>query len=71
MSHSSGFVPIKFHLAGKFLLTLGFIGLILVGVSKFTGWFILPSAVLILSLIAILVSLYMIFVVPREKINKA
>ena len=67
MSQFSGFVPIKFHLAGKFLLILGFIGLILSGVSKLTGWFILPSAVLILSLIAIPVSLYLIFVVPSEE----
>ena len=67
MSQSSGFVPIKFHIAGKVLLVLGILGLILVGVSLLTGWFTLPPAVWILSGVAILLSLYLIFVVPREK----
>ncbi|NIM92220.1 MAG: hypothetical protein GTO18_00685 [Anaerolineales bacterium] len=67
MSQQSGYVPIQFHIVGKLFLALGIIGLILVGISTVTGWFTLPPAVLILSLIAIPLSLYLIFVVPREK----
>ena len=66
VSQSSGFVPIRFHLAGKLLLILGLIGIVCYGIDALTGWFALPSAVLIVSLIFIPVSLYLIFVVPRE-----
>lgn len=67
MSQPSGFVPIKFHMAGRILLVIGIIGLGLVAVSKLTGWYVLPPAALIFSLVTILVSLYLIFVVPREE----
>lgn len=66
MSQDSGFVPIRFHLAGRLLLALGVIGLILIGVSTLTGWFTLPSAVLILSLLLIVVSLYILIVAPKD-----
>lgn len=67
MSQPSGFVPANFHLAGRILLTIGIIGLVIVGVSKLTGWFVLPQIVLAFSVTAIPISLYLIFVVPREK----
>jgi hypothetical protein len=67
MSQPSGFVPVKFHLAGRILLIIGIIGLVLIGVSKLTGWYALPPSFLVFSLATILVSLYLIFVVPREK----
>jgi hypothetical protein len=67
MSKPAGFVPIQFHMAGRILLAIGIIGLVLFGVSTLTGWFALPSATLGVSIVVILVSLYLIFVVPREE----
>ena len=67
MNQLPGFVPANFYLAGKLLLIIGVVGLVLVGVSKLTGWFALPQVVFVICLVAIPVSLYLIFVVPREK----
>jgi hypothetical protein len=67
MSQLPGFVPVKFHMAGRILLVIGIIGLVLIGVSELTGWFVLPPIVLMISIATILVSLYLIFVVPREE----
>ena len=67
MNQPPGFVPVNYYLTGRVLLIIGIIGLVFVGVSRLTGWFVLPPAVLIVSLAAIPISLYLIFVVPREK----
>jgi hypothetical protein len=67
MSQLPGFVPVKFHMAGRILLVIGIIGLVLFGVSKLTGWYVLPTVTLGVSLAAILISLYLIFIVPREE----
>jgi hypothetical protein len=67
MSPPSGFVPIPFHRAGQLLLAIGTTGLILIGITMLTGWISLPAAVLILSLSAIVIGLYLIFIVPRER----
>ncbi|MGD8405297.1 MAG: hypothetical protein PVJ21_16675 [Anaerolineales bacterium] len=67
MNQLPGFVPANFRLAGRLLLIIGMISLVLVGVSKLTGWFALPQIVLVFSLALIPVSLYLIYVVPREK----
>jgi hypothetical protein len=67
VSQFSGFVPINFRVAGIFLLIMGTTGLILVSISAITGWFALPSAVLITSLAAIPVSLYLFYIATREK----
>ena len=66
MSKFSGFVPIDFRKVGYLLLITGFICLILVGIASLTGWFLLPQGVLIFGLIAIVISLYIIFVSPKE-----
>ncbi len=66
MSQRSGFVPIRFHLAGKILLVLGIIGLLAAGVDLFTGWFSFPTIIPIMCLVFTLVGLYLIFIVPRE-----
>lgn len=71
MSQFSGFVAINFQLAGKILLVLGTVGLVAVGVSKLTGWFTLPSVVVIFGLVMILASLYLIYVVPGTKKESA
>lgn len=67
MSQLPGLVPVKFHMAGRILLVIGIIDSVLIGVSEFTGWFVLPPIVLMISIATILVSLYLIFVVPREE----
>jgi hypothetical protein len=67
MSQLPGFVPVKFHMSGRILLFIGIIGIVLIGVSKVTGWFVLPAYVLVFSIATILIGLYLIFVVPREE----
>lgn len=67
MSKPAGFVPIQFHLAGRILLAIGIIGLVSFGISTLTGWFALSPVTLGVSIALILVSLYLIFVVPREE----
>lgn len=66
MSQRSGFVPIRFHLAGKMLLVMGIIGLLAAVIDLVTGWFGLPAIIPILCVIFTLVGLYLIYVVPRE-----
>jgi hypothetical protein len=66
MSKFSGFVPIQFRIAGYLFLITGIICLLLVGLARLSGWFILPQAILVYGLIAIPVSLYLIFVPPKE-----
>ncbi|MGD2252322.1 MAG: hypothetical protein PVF70_05330 [Anaerolineales bacterium] len=67
MSQLSGFVPIRFRIAGKLLLILGAIGLVLVGIAQLTAWFALPSAVWIASLVMLAVGLYLIWIARRER----
>jgi len=66
MNRPAGFVPANYRLAGKLLLILGGIGLLATGVDALTGWFGLPTIVLIVSLVLLPVSLYLLFVVPKE-----
>ncbi len=67
MNRPAGFVPANFRLTGKLLLILGGIGLLATGVDALTGWFGLPNAVWIVSLVLIPISLYLLFVVPKEE----
>jgi len=66
MSKLSGFVPIDFRRAGYLLLVTGIICLLLAGIASLTGWFILPQGVLVFGLVAIVISLYIILVSPKE-----
>lgn len=66
MSRESGFVPIRFHIAGRVLLLLGAVGLTAAATGALTGWFSLPSVILYASLAAVPVGLYLVLVVPRE-----
>ena len=66
MSQRSGFIPIRFHLAGKMLLVVGIIGLLAAGADLITGWFSLPAIIPIICLIFLLVGLYLVYIVPRE-----
>ena len=67
MNRPAGFVPANYRLTGKLLLILAGIGLLGTGVDALTGWFGLPTIVLIVSLVLIPVSLYLLFVVPKEE----
>lgn len=67
MNRPAGFVPVNYRLAGKLLLILGGIGLITSVVDALTGWFGLPKIVPIVSLVLIPVSLYLLFIVPKEE----
>ena len=67
MNRPAGFVPANYRLTGKLLLILGGIGLLASGVDALTGWFGLPKIVTIVSLVLIPVSLYLLFVVPKEE----
>jgi len=67
MNRPAGFVPANYRLAGKLLLILGGMGLLATGVDALTGWFGLPNLVWIVSLVLIPVSLYLLFVVPKEE----
>ena len=67
MNRPAGFVPANYRLTGKLLLILGGIGLLATGVDALTGWFGIPMIVFIVSLVAIPVSLYLLFVVPKEE----
>ena len=66
MNRPAGFVPANYRLAGKLLLILGGIGLLVTGMDALTGWFGLPRVVFIVSLVLIPVSLYLL-IVPKEE----
>ena len=66
MNRPAGFVPANYRLAGKLLLILAGIGLLATSVDALTDWFGLPNLVWIVSLVLIPVSLYLLFVVPKE-----
>ena len=66
MNRPAGFVPVNYRLAGKLLLILGIIGLLVTGVDALTGWIGLPRVVFIVSLALIPVSLYLL-TVPKEE----
>lgn len=67
MNRPAGFVPANYRLTGKILLILGGFGLLATGVGALTGWFGMPTIILIVSAVLIPVSLYLLFVVPKEE----
>ena len=66
MSRSSGFVPVPFHLVGKILVVSAAIVIILYLLSIVFQWFMLPILVFTIGVAAMLIGLYLIYVVPRE-----
>lgn len=67
MNRPAGFVPANYRLTGKMLLIVAGAGLLAVGVDALTGWFGLPTWVLIVSLLLIPISLYLLIVPPKEE----
>ena len=66
MSQRSGFVPIRFYLAGRMLLVMGIVGLLAAGVDLITAWFGLPAIIPVMCIVFVLVGLYLVYIVPRE-----
>lgn len=66
MNKPSGFVPIPFHLVGKFFILMGAAGTLFYGLSQTFGWFVLPVMVLVVCGVALIIGLYLRFIVPRE-----
>ena len=67
MNRPAGFVPVNYRMTGKVLLILGCLGLLATGVDVLTGWFGVPKIIFIVSILCIPVSLYLLFVVPKEE----
>jgi len=65
--HIPGLVPINFKLAGKSMFLIGVISSAYWLVSYFTVQFTLSNNYIYLGIAMILISLYLIFVVPNEK----
>ena len=64
--HSSGFVPVPFKLLGKFLFVISLVMIILKGLDYLIGWVAIPLLVLYMGVGFLLISLYLLFVVPSE-----
>lgn len=64
--HMSGFVPVNYNLAGKILLPLGILLLLTKIISYFTKWFYVTNILIFIGIGFIILSLYLIFVVPKE-----
>ena len=64
--HPSGFVPVPFKSGGKVLLPISSFMSILGGMDYWTGWNVIPPAILFVGLGLLIVSIYLLFVVPKE-----
>lgn len=64
--HMPGFVPVNFKKSGKILLAVGLAFLIAKLVSYLTGWFSISNYIIYIGVGLIFLSLYLVFVVPKE-----
>jgi hypothetical protein len=69
MSRQPGFVPIPFRIVGKILLAVGVFGSGIALISTIGRWFVFPSIVTLFSIAAIVIGLYLLYVVPRESLD--
>jgi len=65
--HMSGFVPIPFKTAGKILLPISLIMIVIGGFDYFVGLDLIPLSVFFFGLGLLIVCLYLIFVVTKEE----
>lgn len=65
--HPAGFVPVDFQRAGKVVLALGAICLILSGLDSLVGADFITDKIVYFGLGFLVLSAYLIFVVPKEK----
>jgi hypothetical protein len=68
MSRPAGLVPVTYHIVGKFLVGISGVSLVVLLISKISNWFSLPLVVPVVSIAALIVGLYLIFIIPRESI---
>jgi hypothetical protein len=61
-----GFSPIDFKLAGKIMLPLGVVMVLLWLLGFFMAWDFTPIILLYIGLLDLLVSCYLIFLVPKK-----
>ena len=64
--HTSGFVPIPFKLAGRIFFPASIVMIIAGGLDQLLGWGKIPAAVLFCGAALLVLSLYLLRVVPRE-----
>ena len=64
--YPGGFVPVNFQMAGKILLIIGVLCVLAKGIDILTGAFNFPSIVLYFGLACLILSAYLILVVPKE-----
>ena len=64
--HTSGFAPISYKFGGKILLPISAALVIIGALDNLAGWGIVPQAVLFVGLGLFLISLYLLYVVPKE-----
>jgi hypothetical protein len=69
MSRPSGFVPIRYRVAGQILFTLGAAAVAGFVFSKLTDWFILAPIFGVVGVVLILIGLYLIYIVPPEPVE--
>ena len=65
--HMSGFVPIPFKSAGKIMFPISLIMIVIGGFDYLAGLDLIPLSVFFFGLGLLIVSLYLIFVVPKEE----
>jgi len=68
MKYPPGLVPVNFNLAGKILLIISLLGIAAKVIAYFSNWYVMPNFVLYISLGLWVVSLYLIFIVPKQKV---
>jgi len=64
--HPSGFVPINFKLGGKILFSIALALMLLKGLDYLMGWPVIPAVILFIGIAFLILSCYLIFVVPKE-----
>ncbi|PIR07106.1 MAG: hypothetical protein COV55_01605 [Candidatus Komeilibacteria bacterium CG11_big_fil_rev_8_21_14_0_20_36_20] len=64
--YMTGFVPMNYKKSGIILLIIGLAGLVLKLISYFTSWFFISNYLMYFGPALILISFYLILVVPKE-----
>lgn len=65
--HMSGFVPVNFHGAGKVLFVIGVVCIVVYVLGLFVQIELITNAIFYFGLAALILSIYLLFVVPKEK----
>jgi len=64
--HMTGFSPIPFNLAGKILIAVGLILVVIGGFDYLFNWELIPLQVFFFGIGLFILGLYLFFVVPKE-----